>query len=180
MAKKDKNKKIENEEINETPEFTYLEDEENKTIENDVIEAEENFKELELKETLQRLQAEFDNYRKRSESLSEKLKEDGVVYSVGKLLPVLDSFKNAKLQVQDEEYLKSLELVEKQFLDCLKDLKIEKIEAENAVFDPRLHNAVLTGQDEEKEDGVILDVYQDGYKLNDRVIRYSVVRINKL
>lgn len=141
---------------------------------------EEECREDEFKLDLQRLQAEFDNYRKRNELVSEKSKEDGVIFAVNKILPVLDSFKSAKMQVQDENFLESLNLIEKQFLNCLSDLKVEKIEAEGKQFDPKFHNAVLSGKDEEKEDNEILEVYQDGYKLNDRIIRHSVVRINKL
>lgn len=141
---------------------------------------EEECRESEFKLDLQRLQAEFDNYRKRNEQISEKSKEDGVIYAVNKILPVLDSFKSAKMQVQDEKFLESLNLIEKQFLHCLSDLKVEKIDAEGKQFDPKFHNAVLSGIDEEKEDNEILEVYQDGYKLNDRIIRHSVVRINKL
>lgn len=141
---------------------------------------EEECRESEFKLDLQRLQAEFDNYRKRNEQISEKSKEDGVIYAVNKILPVLDSFKSAKMQVQDEKFLESLNLIEKQFLHCLSDLKVEKIDAEGKQFDPKFHNAVLSGADEEKEDNEILEVYQDGYKLNDRIIRHSVVRINKL
>ena len=142
-------------------------------------EHENECREDEFKETMQRLQAEFDNYRKRTEASFEKVKEDGIIHSINKLLPVLDSFKSAKALVKDEEFLKSLELIEKQFNDGLSALNITKIEAENEIFNPSFHNAVLTGSDETKPEDVILEVYQDGYKLNDRVIRYSVVKINK-
>lgn len=137
-------------------------------------------REEEFKDILQRLQAEFDNYRKRTESSFEKVKEDGIIHSINKLLPVLDSFKSAKTLVKDEEFLNSLNLIEKQFIDGLNALNITKIDAENEKFNPNLHNAVLTGCDENKPDDTILEVFQDGYKLGDRVIRYSVVKINKI
>jgi len=136
-------------------------------------------REEEFKETLQRLQAEFENYRKRSESSMQKVKEDGIIHSINKLLPVLDSFKSAKTLVKDEEFINSLNLIEKQFMDGLSALNVSKIEAENEKFDPNLHNAVLTGCDADKPEDIILEVFQDGYKLGDRVIRYSVVKINK-
>lgn len=137
-------------------------------------------REEEFKESLQRLQAEFDNYRRRNENSQEKFKEDGIVFAINKLLPVLDSFKSARQQVEDEEFLKSLDLIEKQFQEGLKALKIEKIEADNSQFNPNFHNAVLTGNEPEKPDNEILEVYQDGYKLNNRIIRHSVVKINKI
>lgn len=144
------------------------------------IHDEENCREEEFKETLQRLQAEFENYRKRTDANMVRVKEDGVIFAVNKLLPVLDSFKSAKMLVENEEFLKSLGLVEKQFVDGLSALNISKIEAENQMFNPNIHNAVMTGKDESKQDGEILEVFQDGYKLGDRVIRHSVVKINKL
>lgn len=148
--------------------------------ENETCETENNScRENEFKETLQRLQAEFENYRKRNESMIEKFKEDGIVSAISKLLPVLDSFKSAKMIVKDEEFLNSLNLIEKQFIDGLNNLKISKIEAEGKIFDPKFHNAVLTGVDETKQDDEILEVFQDGYILGDRVIRHSVVKINK-
>ncbi len=136
-------------------------------------------RENEFKDTLQRLQAEFENYRKRTESGAVKIKEDGIVQAIGKLLPVLDSFKSAKSLVKNEEFLNSLSLIEKQFNDGLGALGVKKIEAEGKQFDPKLHNAVLVGNDENKEEDEILEVFQDGYALGDRVIRHSVVKINK-
>lgn len=137
-------------------------------------------REEEFKEILQRVQAEFENYRRRTENQAPKLKEDGIIYAINKILPVLDSFKSAKQMVKDEEFLNSINLIEKQFNECLSSLNITKIEAEGKMFDPNFHNAVMTGKDEDFEEDMILDVFQDGYKLNDRVIRYSVVKINKL
>lgn len=150
--------------------------------ENDSVETEkvENCREEEFKETLQRLQAEFDNYRKRTDANMIKVKEDGIIFAINKLLPVLDSFKSAKMLVKDEEFLKSLDLIEKQFLDGLLGLNVTKIEAENQQFNPNFHNAVMTGTDPDKQDDEILEVFQDGYKMGDRVIRHSVVKINKL
>lgn len=141
---------------------------------------EENCREEEFKETLQRLQAEFENYRRRTDASMIKVKEDGVVFAINKLLPVLDSFKSAKMLVKDEEFLKSLTLVEKQFIDGLNALNVSKIEAENQIFNPKFHNAVMIGNDPTKQDDEILEVFQDGYILGDRVIRHSVVKINKL
>ncbi len=140
----------------------------------------EDCREEEFKETLQRLQAEFDNYRKRTDANMIKVKEDGVVYAINKLLPVLDSFKSAKMLVKNEEFLNSLNLVEKQFIEGLNALNITKIEADNQIFNPRYHNAVMTGWDETKKDDEILEVFQDGYMLGERVIRHSVVKINKM
>ena len=116
----------------------------------------ETCREDEFKDTLQRLQAEFENYRRRTESLTEKYKEDGIVTAINKLLPVLDSFKSAKAMIKDEEFLNSINLIEKQFTDGLSNLNVTKIDAENCEFNPNLHNAVLTGSEQDKEDNAIL------------------------
>ena len=105
---------------------------------------------------------------------------NGVVAAVTKLLPALDSFKQAKANITDKQTIEGLDLILSQILTALKDMGVEKIECVNQPFDPNFHNAILTGEDAEKEDGVILEEYQEGFKFKDRVIRHSVVKINKL
>ena len=73
------------------------------------------------------------------------------------------------------------DLIFEQILGALEELGVTKIKAKGEMFDPNFHNAVLTGNEPDKPDGIILDEYQEGFILkNDRVIRHSVVRINKL
>lgn len=136
--------------------------------------------EAEYLELAQRIKAEFENYKKRNAEISSQSFENGVATLVAKLLPAIDSFKQAKDSVKDESVIKGLDLVLSQILGAFESMGIEKIEAVDQPFDPNLHNAVLVGCDESKPDGQILNVYQDGFKLNDRVIRHSVVQINKL
>lgn len=174
MAKKHNENLKENLETDN--EEVYNESELENIIEDTNVEVLQN----EYKEALQRLQAEFENYRKRNESLVEKSKLDGVVFAISKLLPVLDSFKSAKQLVKNQEFLNSLNLIEKQFYTGLENLHISKIEAEGKQFNPNFHNAVLTGCDNTKPDDEILEVFQDGFIMNDKVIRHSVVKINKI
>lgn len=138
-------------------------------------------KEAEYLELAQRIKAEFDNYKKRNSELSSQSFDNGVVHTVEKLLPAMDSFKQAKASIQDENVIVGLDLVLNQILKAFEELGVTKIECEGKQFDPNFHNAVLTACDESKEDNEILNEYQEGFIFkNDRVIRHSVVQINKL
>ena len=131
-------------------------------------------------EMAQRIQAEFENYKKRNATISQDSYRNGVITAVRKMLPVIDSFKQAKSQIKDDSVLTGLDLVLSQMMSALKDLGVTKIECVGLPFDPNLHNAVLVGVDTEKPDQVVLEEYQEGFTLGDIVIRHSVVKINKL
>ena len=93
----------------------------------------------------------------------------------------MDSFKQAKSSIQDENTLKGLDLVYNQITKAFEELGVTKIKALGEQFDPNYHNAVLTGNDPDKADNEIISEYQEGFIMkNDRVIRHSVVQINKL
>ena len=131
-------------------------------------------------ELAQRIQAEFDNYRKRTREAEKQSKQNGIVLAVEKFLPVIDSIDNAKKQVTDADFIKSLDLVASQIMQSLESLGVKKIETENQIFDPNYHNAVLTGNDPDKKEDEILEEYQAGFMLDGKVIRHSVVKVNKL
>ncbi len=138
-------------------------------------------KELEYLELAQRLKAEFENYKKRNAEVVTQSFDNGVSHTVAKLLPAIDSFKQAKASISDENVLKGLDLVLNQILSAFEELGVTKIKAKGEMFDPNFHNAVLTGNEPDEPDGIILDEFQEGFILkNDRVIRHSVVKINKL
>ena len=137
----------------------------------------EDDKAQEYLEALQRLQAEFENYRKRNELFAIKAKEEGIILSIEKLLPVLDSFNLAESHLTKDEF-KGLSLIKEQLQTFLKQLGVTKIEAKGEIFDPNFHNAILVGEDKTKKSQVVLEVLQEGYMLKDRVIRHSVVKIN--
>lgn len=138
-------------------------------------------KELEYLELAQRIKAEFENYKKRNAEISIQSYDNGVMTTIERLLPVVDSFKQAKASISDENTLKGLDLVLNQMLKAFEGLGVTKINAVGEQFDPNFHNAVLVGNDENKPDGEILDEYQEGFIFkNDKVIRHSVVQINKL
>ena len=132
-------------------------------------------------ERYMRLMAEFQNYKKRA----AKEKTDTLQYAnekiVAELLPVIDNFERALATETDdlEGYAKGMQLIFEQFRKALENAGLEEIKAQDEVFDPNVHNAVLAENIEDKEDGVITKVLQKGYKLRDKVVRPSMVAVNK-
>lgn len=131
-------------------------------------------------ELAQRIQADFENYKRRNAEVEKTSFNNGVYAFVTKILPVLDSFKQARETIKDESALAGLEIIYNQIIKALASFGIYKIECVGQKFDPELHNAVLTDCDETKEDEVVLEELQEGFKSDNKVIRYSVVKINKL
>lgn len=156
----------------------------NEEVENDLVDTMEETtqsKELEYLELAQRIKAEFENYKRRNAEATSQSFDNGVAKAIEKLLPAMDSFKQAKSSIQDENTLKGLDLVYSQIIRAFEELGVTKINALGEQFDPNYHNAVLTGNDPEKADNEIISEYQEGFIMkNDRVIRHSVVQINKL
>lgn len=132
-------------------------------------------------ERYMRLMAEFQNYKKRA----AKEKTDTLQYAnekiVGDLLPVIDNFERALATETDdlEGYAKGMQLIFEQFMKALENAGVEEIKAMDEEFDPNVHNAVMTENIEDKDDGKITKVLQKGYKLRDKVVRPSMVAVNK-
>ena len=143
--------------------------------------AEENPFEKELAETkdqLLRITAEYANFRKRS----EKEKQDAFVYAksetIKELLPVVDNLERA-LATEKEDFeglKKGVEMTFESLLNILSKLGVEVYGKPGDIFDPNLHNAVMHVEDENYENGEIVDVFQKGYKINDKIIRPAMVK----
>jgi len=130
----------------------------------------------ELNDRYKRVLAEFENYKKRSSKERETLYNSIVSDIVEVFLPVVDNLENAlKIETQDVEYKKGIELVLKQFKDILKTKGVEEIPAMGETFDPALHEAVSSVQDPEKNAQEIVQEYRKGYKIGSKVIRHSMV-----
>ena len=127
-------------------------------------------------EMAQRIQAEFDNYRRRNLDVIQKSKQDGIIQAVTELLPILDTINSAKRQIADENMAKSIELIYKQTLDCFANLGVKKIEAVGKPFDPNYHNAIMAEEVNGVEPDMVLDEFQEGFEINGKVIRHSVVK----
>lgn len=128
----------------------------------------------------QRLQADFDNYRKRVAEQLDYQRDEGKKSVISVFLPCLDTFKEAKKSISDEKVLAGVQMIEDKILNALKSLKVEKIEAVGQKFDHNLHEVIAVMKDESKEDDIVLDEYQAGYTFNGKVMRYSKVIVNKL
>ena len=126
------------------------------------------------------IQADFDNYRKRSLEQIEKAKQDGIASTVEILLPSLDAFKKVKESIKDEKMLEGISMLEKSILANFEKLGVEKIEAVGLPLDPNYHNVLAVGKNESVEDGIVLEEFQAGYKMNNKIIRCSQVLVNKL
>ncbi len=130
----------------------------------------------ELDDRYKRILAEFENFKKRSSKERDGLYNSILSDVVEVMLPVLDNLENAvKVETQDEEYKKGIELLLKQFQDVLASKGVEEIKAVGEIFDPELHEAVSSIQDESLGKKVIAQEYRKGYKIGNRVIRHSMV-----
>ena len=128
----------------------------------------------------QRLQADFDNYRKRVAEQLDLQREEGKRSVIEVFLPSLDTFKEAKKSIVDENVLSGVNMIENKIVSTLKTLGVEKIETIGQKYDHNLHEVLAILRDESKENDIILDEYQAGYTMNGKVIRYSKVVVNKL
>jgi molecular chaperone GrpE len=123
-----------------------------------------------------RVLAEFENFKKRSLKEREGLYNSILSDVIESILPVVDNLENAaKVETKDEKYKEGIELVLKQFKDVLQSKGIEEIKTVGETFDPNLHEAVSSIQDEEKGEKEIVEEYRKGYKIGSRVIRHSMV-----
>jgi len=135
----------------------------------------------ELNNRLMRLQADFDNFRRRTQGEKEQLSGFVTAGVVGKFLKVLDNFERAEASAEKtadlESLLTGMKQIRRQFEEVFKELGVEEIAAQDAKFNPNLHEAVMRGQNPNMEDETIDMVFEKGYKLHDRVIRHSKVRV---
>lgn len=126
-----------------------------------------------------RLQAEFDNYRKRSQREQQDFRDYALADAVRSLLPVLDSLDLALKNSEDQqsELRAGVELTRKLFFDALAKLGLREIPAEGEPFDPQYHQAVEMVDTSEAPDHQVLQELQRGYKLKDRLLRPAMVRV---
>jgi molecular chaperone GrpE len=134
----------------------------------------------ELRQTLLRRQADFDNYRKRIEKERFEDSKRATARVIEGLIPVIDGFEHALAahrEAEYENYRKGFELIYKQLLDNVTKLGVERIDPVGKPFDPHLHQAVDRAETTEHADGTILQVFQPGYMFHGRVLRPAMVRV---
>ena len=162
----EENKDMKQEENNKADEIIELK----KQIEAQKVQIEET------EDRLKRVAAEFDNYKKRSSKEKDGLYNSLVGDIVSNFLPIIDNLEKAvEAETKDEEYKKGVELVLKQFKDVLASRGVTEIEAVGKTFDPELHEAVSSVQDDTKGEKEIVQEYRKGYMIGNRVIRHSMV-----
>jgi molecular chaperone GrpE len=145
----------------------------------DVAERERLTKEkAEYQDLLQRRQAEFENYRRRSERERGELLEFAAMDTVKALLPILDDFERAlKADCVDKEYSRGMELIYQRLYEALKKLGLEPIAADVPIFNPHIHHAVEMVDTKDHPDETILEEYQRGYYFKGRLLRPAMVKV---
>lgn len=125
-----------------------------------------------------RLYAEYDNYRKRSQKERDSLYGDIKADVLTKFLSVYDNLERAlALQCADEAYRRGVEMIMAQFKATMEKLGVTEIESLGKKFNPNLHNAVMHVEDEEKGESEIVEVFQQGFRIGDKVIRFAMVKV---
>ena len=125
-----------------------------------------------------RLCAEYDNFRRRSQREKDNLYGDIKADTLLKFLPVYDNLARAlNTPTEDEAYKKGVEMIMTQFNSTMEKLGVTRIESLGAKFDPALHNAVMHVEDKEKGENEIVEVFQEGFRLGDKVIRFAMVKV---
>ncbi len=125
-----------------------------------------------------RLAAEYDNFRKRSQKEREALYTDVKAETVGKFLSVFDNLLRAvEQETTDEAYKKGVEMTMAGFREVVEKLGVTEYGEVGDSFDPALHNAVMHTEDENFGENTICEVFQKGFKLGDKVIRFAMVRV---
>ncbi|MBO5036503.1 MAG: nucleotide exchange factor GrpE [Clostridia bacterium] len=174
---KDKNKKIETEE-----------EEVNTSAEESTVAEEAAAEQSEVKATVEtdeykdkfiRLAADFENFKKRSKAEKEGIYQIAVADTLEKFLPIIDDMERACAATADDSPLKKgVEAVMNKFTVTLEQLGVTPIGEKGEKFDVNIHEAVMQCECDEYEEGSVVDVFQKGYKLGEKVIRYAKVKVN--
>ena len=149
----------------------------------EVVASEEEKKIAELSDKILRITAEYENYRKRTQKEKESLYEMAKADTIAAFLPLFDNIEKAiKVKPSDasgewKAFSEGVDLMKKQMADILTNLGATAIDAVGEEFNPEWHNAVMHVEDDSVGEGVIVEEFQKGFKLGDRVIRHSVVKV---
>ena len=128
---------------------------------------------------LQRNQADFDNYRRRNATVRADSYEEGKRDAITALLPILDDFDRvADSDTRDEAWAEGVKLVHRKLMETLQKQGLTEVETDGP-FDPNLHNAVMMESVEGVDKGTILAVFQKGYRVKDRIVRHSMVKVSE-
>lgn len=129
----------------------------------------------EFKDMAQRIQAEFENYRKRNVEAVKNSRNDGIEDVIIALLPVIDNFERG-MSVVDDNARTGMELIYKQIISVLDKFEVKEIEALGTEFDPKFHHAIAQAEDPDNANKVV-EVFQKGYVRKNKVLRPSLVKV---
>ena len=131
------------------------------------------------KDQYTRLAAEYDNYRKRTTKEKETIYQDAKLDTIKAFLAVYDNLERAMATEggEDSPHKKGLEMIFNQYKKILEDLGVTEIEAKGQTFDPNRHNAVMHIEDEQYGENEVVQVFQAGFMLGDKVLRYAIVQV---
>ncbi len=133
---------------------------------------------MDAEDRLLRLQAEFQNARRRAEKDRAEFAEYAATEAVRALLPIADDFERAlKIETADKEYAKGMELIYQRLFESLKKLGLEPVESTGLAFNPHVHHAVEMVETDETPDNTVIDEYQRGYNFKGRLLRPAMVRV---
>lgn len=124
-----------------------------------------------------RMMAEYDNFRKRSAKEKESIYADAYADALKSILPIIDNLEKASEYSDAEKVLKGVEMILKSANDALAKMSVTSFGEKGEKFDPNKHNAVMHIEDENLEEGVIVDVFQKGYIKGDKILRYAMVTV---
>lgn len=172
----DENKELENENIEDVVKEDEVQDD-SQEVANDSSDDE---KYQDLMDKFMRLQADFANYKRRTEAQKTEYVELGVKKIVNDLLPVLDNFERAldSIEEKDSTY-DGILMIKNQLTDVLKKEGIVEMKALGEEFDPTYHHAVLTEDSDEYDSGYVIEVLQKGYLINDKTLRPAMVKVSQ-
>jgi grpE len=135
----------------------------------------------ELNDRIKRNMAEFDNFRKRTEKEKSAMFDLGAKNILEKILPTVDNFERALKSVPEdkecEAFAQGMDMIYKQLLKNLEEVKVVAIDCVGKQFDPNLHNAVMHVEDENVGENTVVEEFQKGYTFKDSVLRHSVVKV---
>ena len=172
----DENKELENENIEDVVKEEEVQDDSQEVTN----ESSDDDKYQDLMDKFMRLQADFANYKRRTEAQKTEYVELGVKKIVNDLLPVLDNFERAldSIGEKDSTY-DGILMIKDQLTDVLKKEGIVEMKALGEEFDPTYHHAVLTEDSDEYDSGYVIEVLQKGYLINDKTLRPAMVKVSQ-
>ncbi len=121
--------------------------------------------------------AEYENYKRRTQKEKDETYQNAQANTVGQLLPVLDNLERAVMAEESSPFKDGVEMIVKQLVETLEKMGVSEIEAVGKPFDPSVHNAVMHVDDEELGENIVVEQFQKGYMLKDKVIRHSMVKV---